>query len=210
MRSGLARQVVGCGVPWLVERQIRAARQLNRGEEPPALVADRVGDLDAPGGQVCQRLLDIFAHQVELVLPQPVSGVDGDLGWRQLEDQPTVTGVDPGKSEHVADEDPVGLRVGAVENDMCSVNHVAPSLSSSSTVSSLLCASSADQLATHAFEPLHGFAKQGIIEATGRLKMGSQMLSLLTRAVYIRIDPFLKEEEAGSHNGQTIHEHLGQ
>src|SRR6266700_5352994 len=135
MRSGLARQVVGCGVPWLVERQIRAARQLDRGEEPPALVADRAGDLDAPGGQVCQRLLDIFAHQVELVLPQPVSGVDGDLGWRQLEDQPTVTGVDPGKSEHVADEDPVGLRVGAVENDMCSVDHGSSLLLCSSIVS---------------------------------------------------------------------------
>src|SRR6266487_6513895 len=129
MRSGLARQVVGCGVPWLVERQIRAARQLNRGEEPPALVADRVGDLDAPGGQVCQRLLDIFAHQVELVLPRPASGVDGDLGWRQLEDQPAAAGVYPGKSEHVADEDPVGLRVGAVEYDMCSVNHVSSPLS---------------------------------------------------------------------------------
>src|SRR6266700_2261033 len=135
MRSGLARQVVGCGVPWLVERQIRAARQLDRGEEPPALVADRAGDLDAPGGQVCQRLLDIFAHQVELVLARPVSGVDGDLGWRQLEDQPATAGIDPCKSEHVTDEDAISLRVGAVENDVCSVDHVSLSLSWSSTVS---------------------------------------------------------------------------
>jgi len=76
--------------------------------------------------------------------------MDGDLGWRQLEDQPATAGIDPGKSEHVADEDPVGLRVGAVENNMCSVNYVSPSLSISSTVSSFLCASSGGQLATYA------------------------------------------------------------
>jgi hypothetical protein len=52
-------------------------------------------------------------------------GVDGNLGWWQLEDQPTTTGVDPGKSKHVTNEDPVGLCVGAVENDMCSVDHLA-------------------------------------------------------------------------------------
>src|SRR5437868_3898588 len=52
----------------------------------------------------------------------------GDLGGRQLEDQPATAGVNPGKSEHVADEDPVSLRVAAVENDMCTINHVPSSL----------------------------------------------------------------------------------
>jgi len=113
-------------VVWLVDRQISAARELNRGEPTPAFVTNRVGDRDAPGGQVRQRLLDVVAQQVELVLPQPVSGVYGDLGWRQLEDQPATADVNPGKSEHVADEDPIGLRVGAVEDDMCSVDQVAP------------------------------------------------------------------------------------
>src|SRR5260370_32267148 len=41
-------------VAWLVDRQISAARQLNRGEPTPAFVADRMGDRDAPGGQVRQ------------------------------------------------------------------------------------------------------------------------------------------------------------
>src|SRR6266581_8726375 len=122
--GGLALQVVGSGVAWLVDRQLRAARQLNRGEQPPALVAGRVGDGDAPGGQVRQRLLDVVTHQVELVLAWPVCGMHGDLGWRQLEDQPATAGVDPCKSEHVTDEDPISLRVGAVENDVCSVDHV--------------------------------------------------------------------------------------
>src|SRR6266851_6230005 len=126
--DGSAIQVVGGGVAWLVDRQIRAARELDRGEQTPALVAERGGDRDTPGGKVRQRLLDVVAHQVELVLPRPVSRVYGDLGRRQLEDQPATAGVDPSKSEHVADEDPVGLRVGAVENDMCSVDHVSRDL----------------------------------------------------------------------------------
>src|SRR5947207_15978888 len=92
-----ALPVVCGGMAWLVDRQLRAARQLDGGEQTPALAARRGGDRDAPGGQVRQRLLEVVAHQVELVLPRPVSGVDGDLGGRQLEDQPATVGVDPGK-----------------------------------------------------------------------------------------------------------------
>ncbi len=58
MPGGLALQVVSGGVAWLVDRQLRATRQLHRGEHPPALVAGWVGDGDAPGGQIRQRLLD--------------------------------------------------------------------------------------------------------------------------------------------------------
>jgi signal transduction histidine kinase len=57
-RPQLALQVVSSGVAWLVDRQLRAARQLHRGEQPPALVAGWMGDGDAPGGQVldCQHV----------------------------------------------------------------------------------------------------------------------------------------------------------
>src|SRR6266699_4840592 len=145
---GLALQVVGGGVAWLVDRQLRAARQLNRGEQPPALVTGRVGDGDAPGGQVRQRLLDVVTHQVELVLARPVCGMHGDLGWRHLEDQPATAGVDPCKSEHVTDEDSISLRVCAVENDVCSVDHVSLSLSWSSTVSFRYSLSSSSHIRT--------------------------------------------------------------
>src|SRR6266852_3594251 len=148
MRSGLALQVVGGGVAWLVDRQLRAARQLHGGEQSPALVADWVGDSDSPGGQVRQRLLDVVTHQVELVLSWPVCGMHGDLGWRQLEDQPATAGVDAGKSEHVTDEDPISLRVGAIENDVCSVDHVSLSLSWSSIVSFRYAQSSSSRIRT--------------------------------------------------------------
>src|SRR5260370_38065774 len=129
MRGGLALQVVRGGVAWLVDRQLRAARQLHRSEQAPALVAGWVGDGDAPGGYVRQRLLDVVTHQVELVLARPVCGMHGDLGGRQLEDQPATAGVDPCKSEHVTDKNPINLRVGAERNHGCSVDHVSLSLS---------------------------------------------------------------------------------
>src|SRR5215470_10357615 len=103
MHARLASQVVGGWVAWLVDRQLRATRQLDRGEHPPALVAGWVRDGDASGDQVRQRLLDVVTQQVELVLAWPICGMHGDLGWRQLEDQPAITGVDPCKSKHVTD-----------------------------------------------------------------------------------------------------------
>src|SRR5713226_974950 len=56
MRGELALQVVCSGVAWLVDRQ------LDRGEQTPALAARRLGDRDALGGQIRQRLLDVVAH----------------------------------------------------------------------------------------------------------------------------------------------------
>jgi len=41
MRGGLALKVIGSGVARLVDRQIRAARQLDRSEQTPSFVADR-------------------------------------------------------------------------------------------------------------------------------------------------------------------------
>src|SRR5215470_3236379 len=133
---------------WLVDRQLSAARQLYRRKQPPALAARRVGDGDAPGGQVRQRLLEVVAQQVEHVLARPVCGMHGDLGWRQLEDQPAISGVDPCKSEHVTEEDPISLRIGAVENDVCSVDHGSFSRSWSSTVSFRSALSSSSRIRT--------------------------------------------------------------
>src|SRR5260370_22221889 len=109
MHGELALQVVSGGVAWLVDRQLRAARQLHRGEQPPALVAGWVREGDAPGAQVRQSLLDVVTHQVELVLARPVRGMYGELGGGQLEDQPAHPRVDPCKPEHVTNEKPTTL-----------------------------------------------------------------------------------------------------
>src|SRR5215475_14744942 len=50
-----------------------------------------------------------------------------DLGWRQREDQPAVTGVDRLVLQHVAEKRSVSLGVLAVDDDVSAVNH-APSI----------------------------------------------------------------------------------
>src|SRR5262249_46550457 len=50
-----------------------------------------------------------------------------DLGWRQREDQPPVTGVDRLVLQHVAEKRSVSLGVLAVDDDVSAVNH-APSV----------------------------------------------------------------------------------
>src|SRR5262245_30742968 len=46
-----------------------------------------------------------------------------DLGWRQREDQPPVTGVDRLVPQHVAEKRSVSLGVLAVDDDVSTVNH---------------------------------------------------------------------------------------
>jgi hypothetical protein len=68
-----------------------------------------VRNRDALGSQVRERHLEIRAHQVEFLLRLALGGVHRGLGWRQLEDQPALSCIDSLKSQHVAQEDPVGL-----------------------------------------------------------------------------------------------------
>ena len=58
----LAAQVVGHRMPGLVDLEVRPARQPDRGEHPPALLADRPCGLDAVGGELLQRARDVVAH----------------------------------------------------------------------------------------------------------------------------------------------------
>src|SRR5262249_29757147 len=56
-----------------------------------------------------------------------------DLGWRQREDQPPVTGVDRLVLQHVAEKRSVSLGVLAVDDDVSAVNH-APSVPAHETL----------------------------------------------------------------------------
>ena len=67
--------------------------------------------------------LDVVAHEIELRGARRLGRMDRHLGRRQLEDQPPTAGVDEGKTEDVAQERPVGLGVGAVEDDVRSADH---------------------------------------------------------------------------------------
>ena len=71
--------------------------------------------------------MDVFAHEVDLLLAAGLIGVDGDFGWGQGEDQPSETDVNVRQLQNVSKEDFIRLSVRAVENHMCAVDHaVAP------------------------------------------------------------------------------------
>src|SRR6478736_3286744 len=100
LRSLWRMQVVSGGMLWLIEEQLGAARKVDSGQCPPALIAGWARDTDALGHQVSQRFFEVVAHEVELVLGGSFGGVHGDLGRRQFKDQPTSACVDPRECQH--------------------------------------------------------------------------------------------------------------
>src|SRR6478609_4555734 len=99
------------GVQRLVEPQLTTAGDLHRGDEPPALVAYRCRELDALALQFGPGLLDVVAHQVELVVAGGLARVSGQLGRRELEDRPAAAGFDVVQVEDVAQERADGFGV---------------------------------------------------------------------------------------------------
>src|SRR5712691_119335 len=63
----------------LVQAELPTAREPDRGQEPPALVADRPAQLDALGLQLLGGPLEVVAHQVELLPATLFVGVRGHL-----------------------------------------------------------------------------------------------------------------------------------
>jgi choline dehydrogenase len=118
-------EVRGPLVTRLVQAHLPAARQPEAGHPAPAGVGHGLGELDPAAGQLRHRRADVVAHQVQLVRLGPGRGVDRDLGGRQREDQPVVTGIDVRKAQHVTEEEPVGPGVPAVDDDMRTDNHLA-------------------------------------------------------------------------------------
>src|SRR5258708_22846635 len=68
-------------------------------------------------------LPDVVAHKVELVYVVLVRRMDGHLRGGQAEDEPAVSHVHAGELEHVAQEGPVGIRLSAVDDRVCSDDH---------------------------------------------------------------------------------------
>jgi len=60
-----------------------------------------------------------------------LGGMEGGLRGGKGEDQPSVTSVHPRKPEDVAEESAVGVRIMAVDNYVCTIDHLSVFLSSS-------------------------------------------------------------------------------
>src|SRR4051812_12006454 len=108
----------------LVQAHLAPAGDLHPGHEPPALVADGPGELDALGREVGRRGLDVVAHQVELVMPGLLARMRGDLARRGGEDRPAAARVDLAQLEYVAQEGADRVGVGAEDDRVDAGDHV--------------------------------------------------------------------------------------
>src|SRR5207253_9905637 len=83
-----------------------------------------------PWPLLLDRLLDVVAHQVELVKAglRLVDGVYAQFSWRQSEDQPTAACVDRFEPQHVAQERTHRVRVVIEDDRMRSGNHSSASV----------------------------------------------------------------------------------
>src|SRR5918999_927500 len=114
---------------WLVQTERAAAGQRECGEQAPAFVADRLGELDALVLELGDRRVDVVAHEVQLVLAVPVDRVHGKLGRRQGKDQPAVTGIHGRPSQDFTEELARLLGTVAVDNRVYAGDHLRPSSS---------------------------------------------------------------------------------
>ena len=128
----LASEVVGYGVAGLVDHHLTGSRDLDHRGHPKALLADLAGEHRPLRRQLCNRSLNVVAHQRDLVvlLDLPVLAhmgargrVDGELRRPRLEDQPTIMDIHIRPPEDVAEEVPCRLRVVSVNQSVDRGDH---------------------------------------------------------------------------------------
>ena len=111
---------------WLVHAQRSASWERDVDEPTPSLVVD-CGAANVQLPHPDDKLFDISNHQVELVLSTRLGRMKRDLGWREAEDEPTATNIDVREAQDIAEERPIQLGVGTVDDGMGSHDHVIPS-----------------------------------------------------------------------------------
>src|SRR6266542_4157813 len=122
--DGLAWAQLGCvGVARLVETELDPAGEGDGGEQAPALVADRPGNLDPLGLKCGHGGGDVVGHEIELGPAALLGRVDGELGRREREDQPAAAGVDRPGPEHLGQRRACRAGVVAVEDGVDTVDH---------------------------------------------------------------------------------------
>jgi hypothetical protein len=120
-----------CGVFGLVEANLAAAGKADGGFGAPRLFLDNRAP-DFLGLERFDQRWQVVAHQVEhgteevtasvRLLGVSVRGMNAGFGGRKREDQPTLAGIDGAKSEDVAKEGAICLRLVAVKENVSACN----------------------------------------------------------------------------------------
>jgi hypothetical protein len=98
-----------------IQTEIATTRQADRRQESPSLVAYGPA-LDALLGKSSPLRPHVVAHQIELLLAAGPGRVASHFGRWCGEDKPSLTRINPGKANYVAEKSPIGRGVTAVDD----------------------------------------------------------------------------------------------
>ncbi len=106
---------------WFVDTYLAAAGKGEAGNFSPWPFA-QIRDRHILRFEIFQRLHDLIAHEVELVLIVVLGIMERRFEWRHGENQPAVARSNGGKLKYISKEGPVRFRILGVDNDMRAVN----------------------------------------------------------------------------------------
>src|ERR1700722_2201159 len=106
----------------LVEPDASTTRKLDPGNRPPP----RFFHFRAPdpfGAEGHDLRIEVVTHEVQLMSTVVLRRMNGDLGGRQREDEPIMTGIHGGIAEYVSKERSIGRGVFAVDDYVRTEDH---------------------------------------------------------------------------------------
>lgn len=116
-----ARLVHHGGMAWLVEADLAAAREADPGHRSPTGFFN-LRALDALFCQHPHGSMEVVAHQVQL-RPGRVCRMNGHLGWRCREDEPSASGIDVLEAQLVCEEATIGIGISAEYDHVGAEDH---------------------------------------------------------------------------------------
>jgi hypothetical protein len=106
----------------LVDAQLPTPREADPGQLPPGQGCHRLAVhlmlLHLP-----DQLLDVIAHQVQLMDIIVFCRMDGKFRGRQAEDQPTFSGIDPCQAKYISQEGSIRLRIRTIDEHVSADDH---------------------------------------------------------------------------------------
>ena len=109
-------------MPWLIQTDFPAARQLHLRNRPPPLLLHLL-TMHAFLRQCLHLRLQVVAEKVKFMRPICLRRVHRDLRRRKRKNQPSMTRVHMLESKNITQKCPVRLGVPAVDNHMLHENH---------------------------------------------------------------------------------------
>jgi hypothetical protein len=149
-------------VPRLIQPKLAAARHLDVDQPSKARLGNVPTELNTFGPELLDRGVNVVAHQIELVssvIPR-LGGMNAKLRWREIENQPAVTGVHRAEAEYVADERASAFSILGIDDRVRTDNHAYQSATGGSAT---LATTAMDEVASAVDEARSALERFGLL-----------------------------------------------